>query len=843
MEHTHSFGYWLRRRRKALDLTQAALAKQVSCSLDLIQKIEADARRPSRQLAETLAAILGIDPAERTVFVAAARAERSVDQLALPAAPVEQVQLSPRTNLPAQLTALIGREPEIAATVALLRRPSIRLLTLTGPGGVGKTRLGLQVAETLRGDFADGVYFVDLAPVRDASRVSSAIAQTLGLREVGNQSLLDILKAALRDQQILLLLDNFEHVLATASEMTDLLTATLRLKILATSRERLHVRGEHEVAVPPLALPPRDDKRPTTDDGAIIGSREEGSGAGAAKFNQYEAVQLFAVRAQASNADFRLTDANAHHVAEICLRLDGLPLAIELAAARIRLFTPDALLARLDRRLALLTGGPRDMPQRQQTIRNTIAWSYALLDAAEQTLFRRLGVFVGGCTLASIEAVCADAETTNLLAAVSALVDKSLLQHRAAHDQEPRFSMLETVREYALDQLEASAEAEQVRRKHADYYLILGNWDLSNRGWKRPAQLDLLEPDYDNVWAALAWSQTSAGDAEIALQLTNVLRPLWIRGGMHRNAIAALERTLAHPLGVGRTLAQVTARFELGQFLAMIGNYAAARLQFEQTFELAREIGNAWWYSVGLGHLGWLAREQGDSVTAWAQLSESLAVCRELDDSFRIAETLNTLAEVAIVDEDSARAEVLLAESRALAERTNADPNLLGWMRNHLGHAAQLRGAYEQAAQLHHESLEYFLSYGERFYGLPWAYHGLGETAFGLGNLDDAARWLAQGLALSQTLGDQASLAWCLAGLGSAAALDEKPERAARLWGAAEHLRQSIGCRTAPAARATYERAIAVARSQLSVEAFDAAWAAGCALPVAQVVTEALHTS
>jgi tetratricopeptide (TPR) repeat protein len=343
------------------------------------------------------------------------------------------------------------------------------------------------------------------------------------------------------------------------------------------------------------------------------------------------------------------------------------------------------------------------------------------------------------------------------------------------------------------------------------------------------------------LWSALAWSQTSAGDPELALRLTGALRILWFHRGMRREAIAALERALTHPRGVGRTLAHAQARFNLGQMLQWTGQYVAARAHYEQSLALAHEVGDHWWYGVALEHMGNLAREQGDSASAWARLTESLALLHTLGDVSIIAEVLNMLAGVAILDEDPAQAEALLAESRAIEQTYDADPNLIGWTLNCLGHAAQLRGAYDRAAQLHQESLAYFQAFGDQHHALPWAYHGLGETALGRGRLDEAGRWLAQGLTLSQTLGDQASMSWCLAGLGSAAALDEQPERAARLWSAAAQLRQVIGCRPPPAARATYERALALARAQLDNAAFDAAWAVGRAMTLEEAIAEALE--
>jgi predicted ATPase/class 3 adenylate cyclase len=382
------------------------------------------------------------------------------------------------TNLPAQPTALIGREQDVAAISTLLRRAAVRLVTLTGPGGIGKTRLSLQVAAELVEQFADGVYFVDLAPIRDPQLVSTAIAETLGVREAGNQPLLVTLKEYLRDKRMLLLLDNFEHLLDAAALVADLLAIAAQLKVLATSREMLHLRGEQEVGVDPLAVP----------DPAHLPALDQ--------LSQYAAVALFIQRVQASQPSFQVSNANAPALAEICVRLDGLPLAIELAAARVKLFPPEALLARLSSRLALLTGGPRDLPARQQTLRHTIAWSYDLLNEAEQALFRRLGVFVGGCTIEAAEAVCnvnGDLPL-DVVDGLAALVDKSLVKQVEAMDGEPRFTMLETIREYALEQLAANGELEALRQRHAAFFVTLAETEK------------LARPSIGRGWTAWSWS-------------------------------------------------------------------------------------------------------------------------------------------------------------------------------------------------------------------------------------------------------------------------------------------------------------------------------------------------
>ena len=463
------FGQWLRQRRRSLDLTQAALAQCVGCVVDTVRKIEAGMRRPSRAMAERLGQCLSIPVEHRAAFLTAARAGSAPHDLAASRSPPPpsttmaggapaSASIAPRTgHLPAPMTSFIGREWEVATVGARLRVPEVRLVTLTGAGGIGKTRLALQIASGLHDAFPQGVWFVNLAPVNDPNLVIPTIAQAFGVRAQHGPPTVDTLRAALREQRILVVLDNFEQVVASAPEVAALLAAVPGLKALVTSREALRLSGEHVVVVAPLSVP------------------ESTAVATATQLLEHAAVRLFVERAQAVAEHFRLTSANASAVVEICARLDGLPLAIELAAARVSFFPPESLLARLDRRLLLLTRGPRDLPARQQTLRNTIDWSYQLLSADEQVVFRRLAVFVGGCTIAAAEAVCGGKgnDVSDVLEGITSLIDKSLLRQIAQEPDESRLVMLETIREYALAQLDAAGEMARLQARHAAFYLEL----------------------------------------------------------------------------------------------------------------------------------------------------------------------------------------------------------------------------------------------------------------------------------------------------------------------------------------------------------------------------------
>jgi predicted ATPase/DNA-binding NarL/FixJ family response regulator len=549
---------------------------------------------------------------------------------------------APKHHLPMQLTPLIGREQEAASAAALLRRPEVRLLTMVGTAGIGKTRLAIQVAADLLPDFTDGVSFVSLAPIRNHNLVLPTVAQTLGLYEPGHEPEASRLRTFLQHKHLLLVLDNFEHVIAAVSQLLDLLTASPHLKLLVTSREVLHLRAEQQFAVPPLALP---DLKHLPDSETLV---------------QYPAVKLFLQRGQAVKHDFQITPTNAAIIAEICTRLDGLPLALELAAARIKLLSPPALLARLGHRLQVLTGGAHDLPERQRTLRATIAWSYELLSTQEQQLFRRLSIFVGGCTLEAVEAISAalgnGAESA--LDTVASLVDQSLLQRMEQEAQEePRFVMLETIREYGLERLAASGEIEEVRRVHAAYFLALAEEaSLKTEGIEQSAWLRQLDREHDNLRAAMAWSLEQTGSGrEMALRLGIALLPFWNTRGYHSEGRSFLERALVSSDDVEDALRAgmlPTTQISQMQWQGMIAlgflwterDYAQAGAWFRRASDLAERLADPTLRARSLNRLGnWLANT-GQAEEGLQANQQALAIFEEQQDMRGMAETLDLLA-------------------------------------------------------------------------------------------------------------------------------------------------------------------------------------------------------
>jgi predicted ATPase len=791
--------------------------------------------------------------------------------------PVRSLNSRPR-SLPLPLTSFVGREPELAAVTQVLR--THRLVTLTGPGGTGKTRLALQVAAAVQDEFGDGVFVAALAPLGDPALVLSAIAQTLGVREAAGRPLLESLKDYLREKHLLLLLDTFEQVLAAAPLVSDLLASSRTLSVLVTSREALHLAGEHDFPVPPLRLP-EVTHRPTPE-----------------RLSQYEAVRLFIARALAVKPDFAVTNENAPAVADICHRLDGLPLAIELAAARSRLFPPQALLARLAHRLPLLTGGGRDLPARQQTLRNAIAWSHDLLSAPEQALFRRLAVFAGGCTVEAAEAVCLATGdlALDIVDGLDALVSKSLLRpDQQAAGEEPRFGMLETIREYALERLEASGETERIRGLHAAHYLAVAEQaELELHGPEQVAWVARLAREHDNFRAALARApdrgepgapapraergQGGPGEAgEAALRLAGALwwfwqmhgdfteGRRWLEGLVHQGraaptarwanglakagflawaqgdhgvARAHVEESLAVLRELGDRRGIALALFVLGGAVWAQGEYARARSLGEENLALCRALGDTWHTALVLHGLGSMARDQGDFVLARSHLEESLALFRALSDTQGIAWSLYGLGEVATDRGDDALARSLLEEGLALF-RALGDTWGIAWSLHNLGTVARDQGDHAHARARCEQSLTLFRELGDKP-GIADSLYGLGCVAGRQGDHAAARALLEQSLALQRELGDRRGIAACLEGVAQVSAAEGAPERAARLLGAAAALRDAIGAPLPPAERAAHERIVAPVRADLESAVFAAAWAEGQAMPLEQAVADAL---
>ncbi|MGI8967778.1 MAG: ATP-binding protein [Chloroflexota bacterium] len=598
------------------------------------------------------------------------------------------VQVATTSNLPLQPTTFIGRESEVIGITGMLRREQVRLLTLTGSGGTGKTRLALQVAEDLLSAFADGAFFISLALLTDPALVTSSIATTMRVKEVGEQPLIETLTDYLREKQLLLVLDNFEHLLPAAPLVAELLSRCPRLKVLVTSRTVLRVAAEHEHPVPPLALP---DLKHLPDLETL---------------SQYDAITLFIERAQAVKPEFVVTTDNALAVVEICRRVDGLPLAIELAASRIRLFPPHILLQRLSSRLTLLTGGARDAPVRLQTIRNTIDWSYTVLTEEEQRLFARLSVFAGGCTYEAAEAVGNQDGDLDLLEGLTSLVEKSLLREedpRDATSGEPRFLMLETIREYAAEKLVESGEDERMREAHATSFTELAEHaELGLRGPAQHVWLERLERELDNLRAVMDWSLQQNHYA-FGLRLAAAVGMFWEDHGHLSEGRRRLETALVGGAGAG-TSQRAKALDVAGTLARVQSDFDRAIVLLEEGVRLYQEVGDQRGAATTLTHLGGVARLQGDLDRAAVLLEESLTMHRRLGNRHIMAGALTHLGDVRMRQGEYDQARRTLDEALALG-RALGDPVMEGQTLLALGGVTQRQGDLDQAQVLYRDAL------------------------------------------------------------------------------------------------------------------------------------------
>jgi len=740
-----SFSQWLKKRRKTLDLTQGELAKRVGCAIITIQKIEANERRPSKQMAGLLAEHLDIPKEVNQEFVRFARGEPGARRVVafheMGRRAVWRISPYQLTNIPIQPTPLIGRDQDAAAAQKRLLDEDARLLTLVGPPGVGKTRLAIQIASSVLNEFGDGVYFISLVPVKDSTLVPTAVAQALGVNRVGERSFADRLKEYLRDKHVLLVLDNFEQVIVAATYVAELLATCPWLSIIVTSRTPLSIRSEHQFPVSPLALPGEEIVEIDLSD-----------------LMCYSAIELFVKRAQAVRPDFTLTQENANAIITICKRLDGLPLAIELVVARTGSLPPRVLLKQFSGEQILHTAGLRDVSARHQSLYHAIDWSYALLTPSEQLLLARLSVFTSGWMIEAAERLMPDYPTSEIKNTLIALVNNHLVV-QYEHHSEPRFILLETIRAYALERLTKTGAEADARQRHAEYYLALAEEaDPHLRTASQLVWLDRLEVERGNLRAALAWFIDHARNTESGLRLAGALTWFWnirchLSEGRHWLTKALQIDTDASPILQARML------FGAGAFSWLQGDIAIARELMEKSIDIYRSCdpSQQWSLAWALTGLAMLAAYQADYEATQTAADEAITLARQVGDEWMVALALCAGGEACMMRQDYAAARSCFYESstifRKIDDKFGLGAALMDW-----GYMDSIQGNYDKAHNRLAESIAMLRQIDERWMRAI-ALNILGQVVQQQGDYDQAKEFYDESLDLLRKMGLENNIA------------------------------------------------------------------------------------
>lgn len=795
-----AFGEWLRRRRKQLDLTREKLAWRVGCSFETIKKIESGDLKPSAQLAELLASKLDVPLSEQEAFVKFARSGVLKDTLAFSGLPAAAAPLPPASplvpGLPAPITSLLGRSREIQAARDLLRHndlaspgAGVRLLTLTGPPGAGKTRLALAIANELRAEFADGAAFVGLASVDDPALVIPTIAHAFGVREVKSQTLQAELESYLRTKDLLLVLDNFEQVITAAARIGELLAAAPKLKIIVSSREALRVYGEQEFPVPALELPDIKHLPPVE------------------ALARYSAVALFVARARAVKPDFELNQENAEAVARMCALLDGLPLALEMAAAQIKRHPPARLLAQLEAKLVTLGGGLRDLTPRQQTLRGAMDWSFNLLNGDEQRVLGYLGLFAGGGELDALAAIVPEEESAmrrNLEGVLESLTDKNLVRREASDDAPTRYSMLEMIREYACEKLSESPDVGTLHRRHAEYFMVLAEQVAPQGAENAEATIwNRLEREHDNLRAALGWA-VEQGETRAALRLVGALGGFWLARGYWSEGLAAAQRVIdlyvrtndAAPTKNAAQALYAQALFVAARLAENRGEYERARTLYEGSLRHRRALGDTAAIVEALSGISLFSYMRGDRTAARAYCEEGLTRARSLDNPHSLVPLLNHLGRIEIGADNYPQARAYLNEALQLS-RERRDKSGAAESLHNLGIASYSQGQYAVARTYYQESLELSRELGD-LHGVRVTLNTLGVLSMCQGEWETARDYMKQALALARELEEGAGIALITCNLGRLALRQGELDQARRYAEEALEYGRAIGAEIAP---------------------------------------------